>query len=71
MPLILYGCETWSLTLKQEKKLRVFDNKVLMKIFGPKTDEQTAEWRKLHNVELHNLYGIADMIRMRKPRRLR
>jgi hypothetical protein len=53
----LYGCETWSLTLREEHKLRVFDNRVLRRIFGPKRDEVTGEWRKLHNEELHNLYS--------------
>jgi hypothetical protein len=49
LPLILYGCETWSLTLREEHRLRVFENKVLRKIFGPKKHEVTGGWRKLHN----------------------
>jgi hypothetical protein len=48
-PVVLYGCETWSLTLKVERRLRVFENRVLRRIFGPKRDEVTGEWRKLHN----------------------
>ena len=52
LPVVLYGCETWSLTLREERKLRVFENKVLRRIFGPKTDEVTGKWRRLHNEEL-------------------
>jgi hypothetical protein len=57
---VLYGCETWSLTLREDHRLRVFENRVLRRIFGPKRDEVTGEWRKLHNEELHtsNLYSI-------------
>jgi hypothetical protein len=51
-----YGCETWSLTLREEHRLGVFENRVLRMIFGPKRDEVTGEWRKLHNEELHHLY---------------
>jgi len=54
---VLYGCETWSLTLREECRLRVFENRVLRKIFGPKRDEVTEEWRKLHNDELDDLYS--------------
>ena len=54
-PVVLYGCETWSLTLKEERRLRVFENRVLRKVFGPKRDEATGEWRKLHNEELNDL----------------
>ena len=49
LPVVLYGCETWSLTLREERRLRVFENRVLRKLFGPKRDEVTGEWRKLHN----------------------
>ena len=52
MPVVLYGCETWSLTLREERRLRVFGNRVLRRVFGPKRDEVTGEWRKLHNEEL-------------------
>ena len=71
LPVILYGCETWTLTLREEKRLRVFENKVLRKIFGPKRDEETGEWRRLHNTELKDLYGKPDIIRTIKSRRLR
>jgi len=52
-----YGCETWSLTLREERRLRVFENRVLRRVFGPKRDEVTGEWRKLHNEELSDLYS--------------
>ena len=71
LPVLLYGCETWTLTLREEQRLRVFENKVLRKIFGAKRDEVTGEWRKLHNVELHILYSSPDIIRNIKSRRLR
>ena len=54
--IVLYGCETWSLTLREERRLRVFENRVL-RVFGPKRDEVTGEWRKLHNEELSDLYS--------------
>jgi hypothetical protein len=57
LPVVLYGCETWSLTQREEHRLRVFENRVLRRIFGPKRDEVMGEWRKLHNEELHNLYS--------------
>jgi len=56
LPVVLYGCETWSLTSREERRLRVFENRVLRRVFGPKRDEITREWRKLHNVELNDLY---------------
>ena len=56
LPVVLYGCETWSLTLREERKLRVFENRVLRKIIGPRRDEVTGEWRRLHNEELNDLY---------------
>ena len=55
LPVVLYGCETWSLTLRDEKKLRVFENRVLRKIFGPRRDEVTGDWRRWHNEELNDL----------------
>jgi hypothetical protein len=67
----LYGCETWSLTLREEHRLRVLENRVLRRIFGPKRDEETEEWRKLHNGELHNLYSSPDIIRQIRSRRMR
>ncbi|KAJ4438990.1 hypothetical protein ANN_14945 [Periplaneta americana] len=71
LPVVLYGCETWTLTLREEQRLRVFENTVLRKIFGAKRDEVTGEWRKLHNAELHALYSSPDIIRNIKSRRLR
>ncbi|KAJ4429754.1 hypothetical protein ANN_21958 [Periplaneta americana] len=71
LPVLLYGCETWTLTLREEQRLRVFENKVLRKIFGAKRDQVTGEWRKLHNAELHALYSSPDIIRNIKSRRLR
>jgi hypothetical protein len=59
----LYGCVTWSLTLREELRLRVSQKRVLRRIFGPKRDEVAGEWRKLHNEELHNLYSSLDIIR--------
>jgi hypothetical protein len=71
MPVVLYGCESWSLTLREECRLRVFENKVLRRIFGPKRDEVTWEWRRLHNKELHAVYSSPSIIRVIKSRRLR
>jgi hypothetical protein len=71
LPIVLYGCETWSLTLREEHRVRVFDNRVLRRIFGPKRDEVMGEWRKLHNEELRNLYSSPDIIRQVKSRRMR
>ncbi|KAJ4436699.1 hypothetical protein ANN_16831, partial [Periplaneta americana] len=71
LPIVLYGCETWTLNLREEHRLRVFENKVLRKIFGAKRDEVTGEWRRLHNIELHALYSSPDIIRNIKFRRLR
>jgi hypothetical protein len=65
---VLYGCETWSLILREGHRLRVFENGVLRSIFGPKRDEETGGWRKLHNEELHNLYSSPSIIRMIKSR---
>jgi hypothetical protein len=68
LPVVLYGCETWSLTLREEHRLRVFENRVLRRISGPKRDEVTGEWRKLHNEETHNLYSSPDIFRQGKSR---
>jgi hypothetical protein len=66
----LYGCETWSLTLREAHRLRVFENKVLRRIFRPKRDEATGGWRKLHNEELRDLYSSPSIIRIIKSRRM-
>jgi hypothetical protein len=71
MLVVLYGCETWSLTLKEERRLRVFEKRVLRRIFGTKRDEGTGEWRKLHNGELNGLYSLPSIVRVIKSRRLR
>jgi hypothetical protein len=71
MILVLYGCETWSLTLREEHRLRVFENRVLRRIFGPKRDGVTGEWRRLHNEELNELYSPPIIIRVIKSRRMR
>jgi hypothetical protein len=70
LSVVLYGCETWSLTLREEHRLRVFENRVLRRIFGPKRDEVTGEWRKLHNEELHDLYSSPSIIKIIKSRRM-
>jgi hypothetical protein len=64
LSMVLYGCETWSLTLRKERRRRVFENTVLRRISGAKRDEVTGDWRKLHNEELHNLYSSPNIIRM-------
>ena len=69
--LLLYGCETRSLTLSEERRLRLFENGVLRRIFGPKTDEVPEEWRKLHNDELNDLYSSPHIIWVTKSRRMR
>jgi hypothetical protein len=71
IPVILYGCETLSLTLREERRLRVFENRVLRRIFGPKRDEVTGGWRKLHNEELHGLYFSPSIVRVIKASRMR
>ena len=64
LPMVLYGCETWLLTFREEHRLRVFENRVLGKVFGPKRDQVTGEWRKLHNEELNDLYSIPNIVRV-------
>jgi len=71
LSVVLYGYETWSLTLREEPRLRMFENWVLRRIFGPKRDEVTGEWRKLHNEELNDLYFSPNIVRVIKSRRMR
>jgi hypothetical protein len=71
LPVVLYGCETWSLTLNEEQRLRVSENRVLRRISGPKRDEATGGSRKLNNEELRELYSSPSMIRKIKSRRMR
>jgi hypothetical protein len=71
LPVVLYGCENWLLTLREECRLRVFENKVLRRIFGPTRDEVTVEWGRLHNKELYALYSSPNIIREIKAKRLR
>jgi hypothetical protein len=71
LPVVLYGCETWSLTVREEHKPRLFETTLLRRIFGPKRDGVTGGWRKLYNEELHNLYSSTSIIRIIKSRRMR
>ena len=71
LPVVLYGCETWSFTLRKERKLRVFENMVLRRIFGPRRDEVTGEWRRFYNEELNDLYCSPNIVRVIKWRRMR
>jgi hypothetical protein len=71
LPVVLYGWVTWSVTLREEHRLRVFENRVLRRIFGPKRDEVTGEWIRLHNEELNDLYSSPNIIRVIKSRRMR
>jgi hypothetical protein len=66
LSVVLYGCETWSLILREERRLRAFENRVLRRIFGPKRDEVTGEWRKLHNEELNNLHSSPKIVQVIK-----
>jgi len=66
LPVVLYGCETWSLTLLEERKLRVFENMVLRRIFGSRRDEVTGEWWRLHNEELNNFYSSPNIVQVIK-----
>ena len=72
LPVVLYGCETWSLTLRDERRLRVFENRVLLRrVFGPKREEVTGKCRKLHNEELSDLYSLPNIVRVVKSRRMK
>jgi len=70
LPVVLNGCETWSLTLREEHRLRVFENRVLRRVFGPKRDKVTGEWRKLHIEELNDLYSSSSIVQVIKLRRM-
>jgi len=71
LPVVLYVCETWSLTLREERKLWVFENMVLRRIFEPRRDEIMGKWRRLHNEELNDLYSLPNIVRVIKSRRMR
>ena len=71
LPVVLYGCETWSLTLREEHRLWLFENVVLSRIFGPKMNEVTREWLQLHNEELNDMYTSANVVLVIKSRRMR
>ena len=71
VPVVLYGCETWSLTMREKNRLRVFENGVLRRIFESKRDEVTREWRKLHDEKLDDLYSSRNTVRVIKSRRMR
>jgi hypothetical protein len=68
LPVVLYGCETWFLTLREERRLRVPENRIQRRIFGPKKEEVVGSWRRLHTKELHNLYTLPNIIRVIKSR---
>jgi hypothetical protein len=71
LPVVLYGCETWSLTLREEHRVKVLKTKVLRRIFGPGRDEAKGEWRKLHNEELHDLFASPSICSVTKSRKMR
>ena len=70
LPVVLYGCETWSLTLREESRLRLLENRVFSRIFGPNSVEVTGDWRKIHNEDLNDLYCLPNIVRVIKSRRM-
>ena len=70
MPVVLYGSETWSLTLREKRRLRVFENGVLRRIFGSKMDQVKGDWRKLHNEDYNDVYSSPDIVRVTKWSRI-
>jgi hypothetical protein len=71
LPVVLYGCKTWLVKLREERRLRVNKNSLLWRVFGPKREEVTGEWRKIHNKELNDLYSLPNIVRVVKSRRMR
>ena len=71
LPVVLYACETWSLTLREQCRLKMFENRLLRRICGPKRGEVTGEWRRIHNEEIYDLYSSPDIIRGIKTRRIK
>jgi hypothetical protein len=71
LPTVLYRCETWSLALREEQRLWVYENRVLRRVFGPKKDEVTQGWRRLHKEELHNLYSSLNISKIIRSKRIR
>ena len=71
MPVVLCGCVTWSLTLREERRVKMFENRVLKRVFGSKRDEVTGVWRKVHNEELNDLYSLPNIFRVIKSRRIK
>jgi hypothetical protein len=71
LPVVLFACETWSLKLREERRLREFENMVMRRIFKPKRDEVTGEWKKLHNEQLNILYSLPNILRVIKLRKMR
>ena len=66
LPVVPYGCESWSPKLREERRLRMFEKRVLRRVFGPKRDEVTGEWRKLYNEEIRDLYSLPNIVRVEK-----
>jgi hypothetical protein len=71
LPVVLYGCEAWPMTLREESRMKVFQNRVMSRVFGSKRDDVTEEWKKLHNKELNDLYSLPNIVRVVKSRRMR